>query len=122
MAEPYVMASTTWGTAPAPPCLAPGTPQTLTASSAKKSVTLSWMAGNPAPFGGYRVYYVQSGKLQFVGGVGPTTLDFKDSGLTSRVTYTYVVTAWNDCNGNGVFDVGVDTESAESNHASATAR
>ncbi len=35
----------------------------------------------------------------------------------SRMTYTYVVTAWNDCNNNGVFDAGVDQESAVSNQA-----
>jgi hypothetical protein len=33
-----------------------------------------------------------------------------------------VVTAWNDCNSNGQFDLGVDTESAVSNLASATAQ
>jgi hypothetical protein len=37
------------------------------------------------------------------------------------VLYTYVVTAWTDCNANGVFDAGVDTESPVSNKASATA-
>jgi hypothetical protein len=120
-AEPYVMASATWGSAPPPPCATPGTPQTLTAAAAKKAVTLSWKAGSPAPIGGYRIYYDQSGKLQLRGSVGPTVLTYKDSGLTSRVTYTYVVTAWTDCNGNGVFDSGVDTESAVSNKASATA-
>jgi len=121
MAEPYVMASKTWGNAPPPPCVTPGTPQTLTAAAARKAVTLNWKAGSPAPTGGYRVYYNQSGKLQFRAGVGPTALTYKDTGLTSRVTYTYVVTGWNDCNGNGVFDAGVDTESAPSNTASATA-
>jgi hypothetical protein len=121
MAEPYVMASTTWGSAPPPPCVTPGVPQTLTATAGKKSITLNWKAGSPAPNGGYRIYYNQSGKLQFRAGVPAGTLTYKDSGLTSRVTYTYVVTAWNDCNGNGVFDAGVDTESAVSNQASATA-
>ena len=122
MAEPYAMASTTWGTAPAPPCTTPGTPQTLTATAAKKAVTLKWSAGSPGPSGGYRVYYSQAGKLQFRAGVAAGTLTYKDSGLTSRVTYTYVVTAWQDCNGNGTFDVGVDQESAVSNQASATAQ
>jgi hypothetical protein len=121
MAEPYVMASTTWGSAPPPPCATPGAPQTLTAAAARKAVTLSWKAGSPAPSGGYRVYYLQSGKLQWRGGVAAGVLTYKDSGLTSRVTYTYVVTAWQDCNGNGVFDAGVDTESPVSNSASATA-
>ena len=49
-------------------------------------------------------------------------LTYKDGGLTSRQTYTYVATAWNDCNGNGVFDTGTDTESAVSNQAAATAQ
>jgi hypothetical protein len=122
MAEPFVVASTSWGSAPPPPCVTPGIPQNLTARAGKKSVTLTWVAGSPSPAGGYRIYYLQSGKLQFRAGVGPTTLTYKDSGLTSRVTYTYVVTAWNDCNGNGIFDLGVDTESAVSNQASATAQ
>ena len=122
MAEPYVMASATWGAAPGPSCTAPGVPQNLTAKAGKKSITLSWQAGSPAPTGGYRIYYTQAGKLQFRAGVGPGTLTYKDTGLTSRVTYTYVVTAWNDCNGNGVFDPGTDQESAVSNQASATAQ
>jgi len=84
-------------------------------------VTLTWAAGSQAPTGGYRIYYLQSGKLQFRGAVAAGTLTYKDTGLTSRVTYTYVATAWNDCNGNGVFDAGIDTESAASNSASATA-
>ena len=101
----------------------PGTPQEFIATAdRKKSITLSWAVGDPAPAGGYRVYYDQSGKLQFIADVGPDTFSYKDSGLTSRVTYTYVITAWNDCNGNGVFDLGVDNESAVSNSASATAR
>jgi hypothetical protein len=122
MAEPYVMASATWGSAPAPACATPGVPQSLTATAGKKSITLTWKAGSPAPTSGYRVYYVQAGKLQLRAGVGPTVLTYKDSGLTSRVTYTYVTSAWNDCNGNGVFDTGVDTESAPSNQAIATAQ
>jgi hypothetical protein len=122
MAEPYVMASATWGSAPPPPCVTPGTPPSLTAKAGKKSITLTWTASNPAPTGGYRIYYTQAGKLQFRAGVSNTTLTYKDSGLTSRVTYTYVITAWNDCNGNGVFDAGIDTESAVSNQATATAQ
>ena len=121
MAKPYVMASATWGSAPPPPCVTPGAPANLTAKAAKKAVTLGWAAGSPIPSGGYRIYYSQAGKLQFRAGVAAGTLTYKDGGLTSRVTYTYLVTAWNDCNGNGVFDAGVDTESAPSNLASATA-
>ena len=121
MAEPHVMASTTWGSAPAPACTTPGIPQNLKGASGRRSVTLTWAASSPAPTGGYRVYYVQAGKLQFRAGVGPTILTYKDTGLTSRITYTYVVTAWKDCNGNGKFDADMDTESPVSNQASATA-
>ena len=125
MAQPYAMATAVWGkkntTPPPPPCETPGAPQNLTASAGKRSITLKWAAGSPVPTGGYRIYFDQAGKLQLRGSVPVGTLSFKDSGLTSRVTYTYRVTAWNDCNGNGVFDAGVDTESAVSNAASATA-
>lgn len=122
MAEPHVMASATWGSAPAPACETPGILQNLTAKAGKKSVTLTWNAGAPAPTGGYRIYYNQSGKLQFRASVPAGTLTYKDGGLTSRVNYCYVVTAWNDCSGNGIFDPGVDTESAPSNQACATAQ
>jgi len=121
MAEPYVMATAAWGTPPAPTCPTPGVPQSLKGAAAKKAVTLTWTAASPTPTHGYRIYYAQAGKLQFRAGVGATVLTYKDTGLTSRVTYTYVVTSWNDCNGNGVFDAGIDTESAVSNTASATA-
>jgi hypothetical protein len=126
MAEPFIMASTTWGSGttppPPPPCTAPGTPQNLSATDGKKSITLSWSAVTPAPDTGYRVYYDQAGKMLFLAEVPADTLTYRDSGLTSRTTYTYVVTAWSDCNGNGVFDAGIDAESAPSNTASATAR
>jgi hypothetical protein len=121
-AEPYVMAAASWGSPPPPPCGTPGVPQTLAATAGKKAITLNWKAASPAPTAGYRVYYVQAGKLQLRAGVGPTVLTYKDSGLTSRVAYTYVVTAWNDCNVNGQFDAGVDTESPVSNQAGATAQ
>ena len=121
-AEPYVMASTTWGNAPEPPCATPGAPQNLTASSSKKAVTLAWESGSTVPTGGQHVYYPQAGKLQLRASVGPTVLSYKDTGLTSRVEYSYVVTAWNDCNGNGAFDISVDTEGPVSNTATSTAR
>ena len=127
MAEPHVMASATWGdkkpnTEPPPPaCETPGVPQDLATQPAKKAISLSWSAASPPPTGGYRVHYDQSGKLQLVGEVGPGTLSYRDTRLTSRVSYTYAVTSWNDCNGNGVFEHGIDTESTVSNLATATA-
>jgi hypothetical protein len=115
MAEPVVMAETTWGTAPQPACTAPGVPQNLTATAGRKSITLNWQPGNPAPAGGYRVYYDQAGKLQLRAEVSASTTSYRDSGLTSRVTYTYVVTAFNRC-GTEI------AESAPSSKASATAQ
>jgi len=125
MAEPTAIATAEWGTMPEPPtpaCQVPGIPQNLTATAGKKSITLKWDVGTPEPDGGYNIYYDQAGKLQFVGSVSAGTLTYKDTGLTSRMTYTYVVTAWQDCNGNGTYDADVDFESPVSNVVSAVAR
>jgi hypothetical protein len=115
MAEPVVMAETAWGAAPQPACAATAVPQNLTAAAGRRSITLSWQPGNPAPTGGYRVYYDQAGKLQLRAELSASTTTYRDSGLTSRVTYTYVVTAFNRC-GSEI------AESAASNKASATAQ
>jgi hypothetical protein len=122
MAEPYVMASTTWGAPPPLTCDTPGVPQNLLATASRRSITLDWAAGDPAPTDGYFVYYDQNGKLQLVAGVSADTLTYKDSGLKRNTQYCYVVTAWNDCDGNGVYDAGVDNESELSNQACATAQ
>ena len=50
MAEPYVMVSATWGSAPPPPCEPPGVPQSLTATAGKRSITVKWSAGTPATY------------------------------------------------------------------------
>lgn len=115
MAEPFVMAETTWGSAPAPACQTPGAPQNLLAKAGKKSITLTWNAGSPAPSGGYRIYCDQGGKFRLRAEVSAGTTSYKDTGLTSRVTYTYVVTAYNTCNPE-------IAESQPSNKASATAQ
>jgi hypothetical protein len=86
MAEPHVMASTTWGTAPQPTCETPGTPQNLKAQAGKRSVTLTWSAVSPTPTGGYRVYYSQGGKLQFKAGVPASTLTYTDKNLSRNTT------------------------------------
>jgi hypothetical protein len=122
MAAPVVMASTSWGAPPAATCAAPGAPQSLMLTAGRKNIALAWRSGSPLANGGHRVYYYQSGKLQLRGAVGPATLAYKDSGLTSRTSYTYTVTAWNDCNENGVFDAGTDKESGLSNIATSTAQ
>jgi hypothetical protein len=120
MAEPVVVASTTWGSPPAPTGASPGAPTNLTATAGRRSVTLSWTAPAPVPTGGYRIYYDQAGKLVYR--TSTTSTKYTDSGLTRGTTYTYFVKSWNDCNGNGLFEAGIDTESAASNKASATAQ
>jgi hypothetical protein len=121
MAEPYVMASATWGSPPAPACVTPGAPESLAATSGRRSVTLNWSAGSPEPpTGYYRIYYDQSGKLLFRAGVSAGTLSYKDSGLSRNTEYCYRVTAWNDCNNDGLVDMG--EESAVSSPACTTAK
>lgn len=120
MSEPYVMASTTWGTPPAPSCVTPGTPQNLKATAGRRSVTLNWATGSPVPATGYRIYYDQAGKLLYRADVPAGTLTYKDSRLSRNTQYCYRVTAWDDCNGNGVVDAG--EESTVSNQACATAQ
>jgi len=123
MAEPHAMATATWGTPPSPPCETPGAPTNLISTAGKRSVILNWQAAAPPPAsGGYRIYYVQSGKFLYRAGVPTPTLSYKDGGLSRGVQYCYVVAAWNDCNANGAFDSGVDTESAVGNQACATAQ
>ncbi len=120
MARPYVMASAAWGTPPAPQCPAPGTPGSLTATAGRRSATLGWSAASPMPQTAYRVYYDQSGKLQFHAALSATTLTYKDSNLSRGVQYCYRVTSFTDCNGDGVVDAG--EESGPSNLACATAQ
>lgn len=91
----------------------PTSPSALSATGGKKRVDLSW-TGSTDNVGvtGYRVYRATSASGPFaqVGTSASTT--FSSTGLTSRVTYYYYVTA-TDAAGN---------ESAPSNTASATTR
>jgi hypothetical protein len=122
-AAPFLMTEASWGTAPAPACDMPGTPANLTATGGNRRVTLSWSHGSPAPTGGYLIFYDQSGKRHFVASVGPGTTGYADTKLNQKTEYCYVVTAWNDCNGNGVFDLQTgDTESAPTPAACARTR
>ncbi|MCX7794157.1 MAG: fibronectin type III domain-containing protein, partial [Thermodesulfovibrionales bacterium] len=120
-AKPFMMTQATWGMA-YQPCTQPGTPQNLTATGGNRRVSLSWMPGNPAPAGGYNIYYDQAGKKLYRASVPAGTTTYTDTGLRGRTTYCYSVTAWNDCNGNGIYDPGIDMESAHSNVACATTK
>jgi hypothetical protein len=124
-AAPHIMASTTWGAAPAPACVPPAAPLNLTATEGKRSVALSWaLTLNPddLPDGGQRLYYDQAGKLQLLAELGTGVTSYQDKGLARGVQYCYVVTAWNDCDGDGVFDLAQDMESAVSDPACASPR
>jgi hypothetical protein len=95
MAEPYVMAATTWGT-PSGGCTA-NTPTLLSATAGNNGeIVVTWqkVTGNVQ---GYRLYYEQSGKAQLVAdkdcaaGVCDT---HTDTGLTNGQEYCYKVTAY----------------------------
>jgi hypothetical protein len=112
---PVVMTEAVWGALPTPPCDTPGVPQNLAAAGLKRSITLSWSASDPAPLTGYRIYYDQAGKMQFVAAVDAATFTYTDSNLKPGIEYCYVVTAFNDCDNDQV----VDTESGPGNTACA---
>ena len=93
MAEPYVMASATWGSAP-PPCNATA-PTLESATPGNAQVSLNWTAESGVD--GYKVYYDQAGKSQLVADVGAAT-SFTDTGLTNSSEYCYKVTSYTaDC-------------------------
>lgn len=119
MSPPEVVATATWGSPPAPSCSTPGTPASVSAAAGRKSVTLTWSAGAPAPTTGFRIYYDQAGKLQLRASVSAGTTTFRDSNL-SRVPYCYRLTAFTDCDGDGQVDAG--EESAPSDAVCATPR
>jgi hypothetical protein len=121
-AAPVLMTAAVWGEQPAPPCSAPGTPQGVSATVANRDITVSWSAGVPAPVSGYNLYYDQAGKLQYLVSTDAATTSYTDAKLKRRTEYCYVVTAWNDCNGNGLFDPDNDAESAGSMRVCATTK
>jgi hypothetical protein len=91
MAAPYVMASTTWGSAPPQCSLTAPTLESATPGNAE--VSLNWTAET----GSYKVYYDQAGKSQLVAEVGEAT-SFTDTGLTNGSQYCYKVSSYTaDC-------------------------
>jgi hypothetical protein len=120
MADPYVMASTTWHDPTIPQCNAIA-PTLLSAIPSSQQVIVEWAAVSfPADVtAGYRLYYDQAGKAQLVADAGLTT-SYTDTGLTNGSQYCYKVTSWYDVDGNGSFDLANDCESAFSNIICAT--
>jgi hypothetical protein len=107
MAEPYVMASATWGSPGGGGECTPQVPTSLSATAGNSQVTLDWVddSGDPLVVG-YRVYYDQAGKAQFVGDAGVT--NYTDTGLTNGQEYCYKVTSLYDCDESGEFDLESD--------------
>jgi hypothetical protein len=112
MAEPEVMATATWrGTAAA--CHTPGTPTELAYADHRLANLLSWSAGpTPPAAGGYRIYEWVSGAQRYLGSVALGKTTYADPKPTRIFRRCYGVTAWQDCDNDGVFNPDVDTESA----------
>jgi len=95
MAEPYVMAATTWGT-PSGGCTA-NTPTLLNVTAGNNGeIVTTWqeVTGNVQ---GYRLYYDQSGKAQLIADKdcdSGTCNTYTDNGLTNGQEYCYKVTAY----------------------------
>ena len=93
MAEPHVMASTTWGAAPGA-CIA--TPPELLGVTAGNNaeILIDWQAAENAL--GYALYYDQSDKAQLIPTEceqDPTCISHTDQGLTNGQEYCYKVTS-----------------------------
>jgi hypothetical protein len=95
MAEPYLMASTTWG-APPSPCKAP-TPTLLSATAGNKQVTLAWETlPDTAEYDHFNLYYDQAGKAQTVE-EAVTGYAYTDTELTNGQDYCYKLTSVAQC-------------------------
>jgi len=122
MAEPHVMASTTWGDATGG-CDAP-TPTMLSTTPGDGLVITEWqdIPADPVVIDGYRLFYDQSGKAQlivdldWVAGQG----NYTDLGLTNGQGYCYKVTSYLGVDANGEFDPLSGCESDFSNILCAT--
>jgi hypothetical protein len=91
MAEPYVMASTTWGMPPTAPIC--DTPIDFSATPGNGEVVLEWTA--VSSIDGYNLYYDQSGKAQLITQIADAaTTTYTDSGLTNGQEYCYKVSSY----------------------------
>jgi hypothetical protein len=121
-AKPFLMAQASVGDTGG--CQAP-VPQLLTAVPGNGEVRLTWteIPGDPMIVG-YKLYYDQAGKAQFVADINSTPLDtYLDAGLTNGQEYCYKVTSYYDAtcesgysnihcaipNAQGQLVAGVDT-------------
>jgi hypothetical protein len=93
MAQPHVMASTTWGSAPQP-CDAQA-PQLTTATAGAKQVALGWQdpAQIATPIDAYRLYYDQGGKAQHITDITWPGNSYTDTELRNGQPYCYKLTS-----------------------------
>ena len=119
MAEPHVMATTTWGSATGG-CDTP-TPTMLSATPGDSQVMIAWheLPAEPA-IDGYRLFYDQSGKAQLVVDLDRLTSTYTDLGLTNGEEYCYKVTSYIGVDENGDFDPVSGCESGFSSILCAT--
>lgn len=92
MAEPFVMATATWG-AEVPVCdLDP--PTLLDANAGDKEVSVNWSGPSEGVYDTYSVYYDQAGKAQWIADCpAGSCASYTDTLLTNGQTYCYKVTA-----------------------------
>jgi len=94
---PYLMAQAAIDVVP--PICQPPVPALLSAQSGAAEAILTWSDEHSADSQvmGYRLYYDQAGKTQFVAETGPVT-SYTDTGLTPGEQYCYYVTSiYADC-------------------------
>ena len=98
MAEPLVMASTTWGSPTEEPSCVPDPPALTEALADDKKVTLGWSAINDENIISYGIYYDQSGKAQLVADSSCTSgqCSYTDLNLTNSQAYCYKLTTRED--------------------------
>jgi hypothetical protein len=94
MAEPYVIASTTWGDTDLD--CNPPIPTLDVATAGHSQVTLTWSnESTDANVVGYRIYYDQAGKAQLVAEItDPQVTMYTDTDLTNGIQYCYKVTSY----------------------------
>jgi hypothetical protein len=121
MAEPHVMATTSWGATPEE-CDAP-VPALVSTTPGDSEVTLNWGdVSSQHAVDGYRAFYDQSGKAQLVADLDWTAGDvtYTDTGLTNSQQYCYKVTSYIGVDANGDYDPVAGCESGFSNILCAT--
>ncbi len=91
----------------------PGAPSSLSATTLKRKINLSWIAApqGSAPIINYRVYRATASSSTFLRVASVASTAYTDTAITSGASYRYYVVAWDG-----------SSEGPQSNTVSATAR